>query len=170
MRGRRKPTALHILQGTMNVTDLRKRELEPVPVGELAELEAPAHFTERMKANWNYAVEHMPKGVAKKIDRALLKAYIEAETRHDEVTELLAMMNEQARLKYLMKGPIGIVSNPYNDILDKCARTLVAIARELGFSPAARPKLQQERRALPENPADDPWAVLRVIPGGEALH
>jgi hypothetical protein len=45
-------------------------------------------------------------------------------------------------------------------------------AQELGFSPAARPRLRAD--PLPCDPDDDdeapldPWAALRVIPGGKA--
>jgi phage terminase small subunit len=83
MRGRRpKPTALHKLQGTYNVTDHgRSRSNEPVAEGDL-DREPPTWLTASQKDAWRYAIENMPKGVAKKIDLGMLLAWVEAFDRH----------------------------------------------------------------------------------------
>ena len=51
------------------------------------------------------------------------------------------------------------------------APTMFRAAQELGFSPAARPRLKLYAPA-PDKQADDvrnnPWAALQVIPGGKA--
>src|SRR5689334_24322481 len=57
---------------------------------------------------------------------------------------------------------------PYTTLfrsLDKTAKKMFRAAQELGFSPAARPRLHVAERE-PKDDADNPWAALRLIPGG----
>jgi phage terminase small subunit len=169
MAGRRsKPTALHRLHGTFNATNHgRDRRLEPVPLGDLEE--PPADLTDSQEAGWRYAVAHMPKGVVKLIDRGILKVWVEAEDRHNTARLMQAMLDRDTKLKLLVKGPNGLEPSPYNSILDKTAQTMFRAAQELGFSPAARPRLKlyaPHEDAAPD-PVLDPWAALRVIPGGK---
>ena len=63
--------------------------------------------------------------------------------------------------------PLGLVPSPYNDILDKTAKTMMRIAHELGFSPAARPRLEIDP-VDPDPEHANPWAMLRVVPGGKS--
>jgi P27 family predicted phage terminase small subunit len=170
MAGRRpKPTALHRLHGTYNATDHGKgRQFEPIPLGDLTE--PPPDLTESQEAGWRYAIAHMPKGVVKQIDRGILKVWVEAEDRHNTARMMQAMLDQDTKLKLLVKGPLGLVPSPYNDILDKTAKTLFRAAQELGFSPAARPRLKLYQTP-DDKPTDDPranpWAALQVIPGGK---
>jgi hypothetical protein len=47
------------------------------------------------------------------------------------------------------------------------ANLMVATARQLGFSPAARRALGIELAERPvEQKADNPWAILKLVPGG----
>jgi P27 family predicted phage terminase small subunit len=166
MRGRRpKPTALHKLQGTYNVTDHgRSRSSEPVAEGDL-DHRAPPWFTAAQRDAWRYALDHAPKGVVKKIDLGMLVAWVEAYDRHRIAMEMQAKLDADATLKLLIRTPQGLVASPYNDILDKTAKKMFRAAAELGFSPAARPRIH----LAPQAPADDannPWAALRLIPGG----
>jgi phage terminase small subunit len=72
-------------------------------------------------------------------------------------------------LKLLIKGPFGLQESPYIRIMDNCAKTMIRLAQELGFSPAARPRLKVSAPADADAPDDaDPWSQLRVIPGGKA--
>lgn len=166
MAGRRaKPTALHKLQGTFHTGKHgRDRALEPIAEGDL--FAAPRDLTREQKRNWRYAIEHAPKGVLKNIDRGILKVWIEAEDRHNTARLMQAELDKDSKLKLLIRGPLGLVPSPYNDILDKTAKTLFRAAQELGFSPAARPRLHVE--PAPDAAADEtnPWALLRLVPGG----
>lgn len=46
---------------------------------------------------------------------------------------------------------------------------MLRCAQELGFSPAARPRLKADMPdGQHDEQPDDPWATLRVIPGGKA--
>jgi phage terminase small subunit len=171
MPGRRaKPTALHKLHGTYNATNHgRDRQFEPVPLGDLSE--PPPDLTESQEAGWNYAVAHMPKGVIKLIDRGILKIWVEAEDRHNTARLMQAMLDQDTKLKLLVKGPNGLEPSPYNYILDKCAQTMFRAAQELGFSPAARPRLKlyahTDSKPADDDPRANPWAALSVIPGGK---
>jgi P27 family predicted phage terminase small subunit len=171
MAGRRpKPTALHLLHGTYHTGKHgRDRAREPIATGELGE--PPPDLTDGQEDAWRYAVAHMPKGVVKAIDRAILKVWCEAEDRHNTARLMQAMLDQDAKLKLLVKGPNGLEPSPYNLILEKTAKTMFRCAQELGFSPAARPRLRAD--PPPHDPGDDdppldPWAALRVIPGGKA--
>ena len=168
MRGRRpKPTALHKLQGTYNVTDHgRSRSNEPVAEGDL-DREPPTWLTASQKDAWRYAIENMPKGVAKKIDLGMLLAWVEAFDRHRTAMMMQARLDAEATLKLLIKTPVGLMASPCNDILDKAARKMFRAAQELEFSPAARPRIRADQ-AEPADDPNNPWAALRLIPGGRA--
>jgi phage terminase small subunit len=166
MRGRRpKPTALHKLQGTYNVTDHgRSRADEPIAEGDL-DRDPPTWLAPSQKAGWRYAIDHMPKGVAKKIDRGMPLIWVEAEDRHRTAMMMQARLDADATLKLLIRTPVGLMPSPYNDILDRTAKLMFRVAQELGFSPAARPRIH----VVPDgtrHDADNPWAALRLIPGG----
>jgi phage terminase small subunit len=168
MRGRRpKPTSLHHLQGTYNPTDHgRAREGEPVAEGELGR-EPPAWFTPSQKAGWRYAIDHMPKGVAKAIDRGMLTIWVEAEDRHVIAMQDQARLDAQpGKLRLLIPTPAGLVPSPYNAILADTAKTMFRAAQELGFSPAARPRIHATP-APAAGDADNPWAALRLVHGGK---
>jgi len=171
MAGRRpKPTALHKLQGTFHSGKHRDRQFEPIAEGDL--VEPPVDLTDSQQDIWRYAVLNMPKGVVKLIDRDILRVWVEASDRHNTARAMQAMLDRDGGpLKLLVKGPKGLIASPYNKILDKTAETMCRVAQELGFSPAARPRLRVVRQASADAPADapiDPWAVLKVIPGGKA--
>jgi phage terminase small subunit len=171
--GRRpKPTALHRLQGTFHTGKHgRDRAREPIAEGDL--IVAPPDLTDAQQAGWQYAVANMPKGVVKLIDRGILKVWVEAEDRHNTARMMQAMLDADTKLKLLVKGPNGLEASPYCDILDKAAKTMFRAAQELGFSPAARPRLRTvfagAETAAPETgPRADPWLSLKVIPGGKS--
>jgi phage terminase small subunit len=168
MRGRRpKPTALHKLQGTYNVTDHgRSRADEPIAEGDL-DREPPKWLTASQKDARRYAIEHMPKGVAKKIDRGTLLIWVEAEDRHRTAMMMQTRLDADATLKLLIRTPVGLMASRHNDILDKTAKKMFRAAQELGFSPAARPRIRADQ-AEPADDPNNPWAALRLIAGGRA--
>jgi phage terminase small subunit len=167
MAGRRpKPTQLHRLHGTFHTGKHgRDRANEPIAEGDL--YRAPPGLTPSQQANWRYAIAHAPKHLVKKIDRAMLKIWVVAEDRHDTANQMQARLDAETELKLLIRGPLGLLPSPYFDMMDKAAKTMFRAAQELGFSPAARPRLHAD----PPEPADgesSPWAMLRVFPGGKA--
>ena len=168
MRGRKpKPTALHRLQGTYNPTRHgRDRQFEPIAEGDL--YKAPPGLTPTQQAVWRYAIAHAPKSVLKKIDRDMLLIWVEARDRWNTAREMQAQLNRDTTLKLLVRGPMGLVPSPYNDILDKTAKVMMRVAQDLGFSPAARPRLGTAPPP-PANDPDNPWSgPLRLLPGDDA--
>ena len=169
MAGRRpKPTALHKLQGTYNATNHgRDRAHEPIAEGNLTI--TPPGLTPSQQAIWRYAIKNAPRHLLKKIDRDMLLIWVEARDRWNIAREMQAKLDSSNELKLLIRGPLGLVESPYNNILEKTARTMMRACQDLGFSPATRPRLQ----IAPQPPAAsdgaiDPWAMLRLIPGGKS--
>ena len=167
MAGRRpKPTALHHLEGTFHTGKHgRDRAFEPIAEGDLRR--PPAGLTIAQLVIWRYAIKHAPKGVLKQIDRDLLLIWVEARARWEAARDAQARLDQDAALPLLIRTPMGLVASPYNDILEKTARTMIRVAQDLGFSPAARPRLKIVE-AMAEEPADNPWASLRLVPGGRS--
>jgi P27 family predicted phage terminase small subunit len=166
-RGRRPtPTALHKLRGTLNTTrHIKRRAGEPIPIGDL--VEPPIDLSDAQQDIWAYAIAHAPRGIVKLIDRDILKAWVTAVDVHDTARLMQAQLDRDAKLKLLIQGPSGLVESPYIRILANTTKTMIRLAQELGFSPAARPRLKSDA-VTPDEGKNDPWAVLRVIPGGKA--
>jgi P27 family predicted phage terminase small subunit len=165
MRGRRpKPTHLHRLQGTYHTGKHgRDRANEPRPESDLHA--APAGLTPRQRASWQYAIKHSPARLLKRLDRGVLMVWVEAEGRHRTAMEMQATLDRNASMKLLIEGPRGFVLSPYHQILKETAGIMIRAAQELGFSPAARPRVAVEPEASSEDEAD-PWVALRLVPGG----
>jgi Phage terminase, small subunit len=164
---RRKPTEMLKLRGSYNPTlHGRDRKLEPIPLGELADEEPPPDLTDSQEDIWRYAIANMPRGVMKRIDRDILRIWVEASDRHNIARLMQAMLDRDSKLKLLIKTPDGFAPSPYNDILDKTAKTMIRVAQELGFSPAARPRLKADPLTIEGKPEDDlradPWKLLEV--------
>lgn len=164
MRGREpKPTALHKLEGTFNVTDHRHRALEPIASGDL-QPDPPSWMTPDQQATWRYAIEHAPKSLLKMIDRGALAVWVLAEDQHHLASEMQAKIDTGSALPLLTKDKNGMaVVSPYIEIINRAGLRMLRAASELGFSPAARPRLV----ANTPPPVDtSPWAQLTVIDGG----
>ena len=165
--GRRpKPTALLKLRGSYNVTRGKQRRDEPVALGEL--VEPPLDLTDSQQDVWTYAVAHAPRDVVRLIDRDILKAWVTCVDTHNTARLMQAQLDRDTKLKLLIKSPLGLIESPYIRIMDNCAKTMIRLAQELGFSPAARPRLKVDHPRQTEPEPADPWAMLKVIPGGKA--
>lgn len=163
-----KPTLLHQLHGTAR-KDRNSNPYEPMPLGDLTE--PPNWMTDSQQDGWRYAIQHCPRGLLKLLDRGVLTLWVEAEDRHRNASMAQARLNERGPdLPYLVKGPEGLMVSPYVEVIDKAAKIMFRCISEMGFSPASRPRL----RLVPDQPdagqqaQADPWAALRVIPGGKA--
>lgn len=161
------PTALLKLRGSFNPTQHgRAREFEPIAEGELADEEPPPDLTESQEDFWRYAIRNMPRGVMKRIDRELLRAWVEAADRHNTARLMQAMLDRDSKLKLLIKTADGFAPSPYNDIMDKTVKTMIRLAQELGFSPAARPRIKADPLTIDvEREPDiraDPWSFLEA--------
>jgi hypothetical protein len=138
------------MRGTLNVTRERARGPEPVPEGDL--VRAPAGLTKTQQAIWKYAIEHAPRGVLKMCDSEIMKSWVLAVDRRNELERIL---DEE-------RGEIGWGLSPIHRNLDRLTLVLTRLSGEIGFSPASRPRLRTEVRN--ERDPDSPWAILRLAP------
>jgi P27 family predicted phage terminase small subunit len=167
MRGRKPvPTELHKLRGTHNATRHGKgRSGEPEAPGELLP-EPPEWMTPVQQAGWCYALQHAPRGILKQIDRGLLAIWVEAEARHRTAATMQAQLDQATSMPLLTRTKDGTaVQSPYVGIMNRAAALMIKAASELGFSPAARPRLAAGGSDLGE--AKSPWTQLKVIHGGK---
>lgn len=128
-----KPTHLKILAGNPGKRPLPQNE--PKPVGDLKE--APDWFSESQRAGWEYVIKHAPKGLLKRLDRSVLAVWVVAEDLHRTAAIKVAEGN---LVSWTLKG--GEVQSPYVAILNNQARIMLKAASDLGFSPAARPRIE----------------------------
>jgi len=151
MRGRKPvPTYLKVLRGNPGKRALNKNER--IPEGRLAD--SPDWMTEGQKAGWNYAIEHAPLGLLKKLDRSVLAAWVVAEDLHRRASE------QVEKFGILTKAPnTGLpIQSPYLPVLNKQAQIILKAAEQLGFTPASRTRIQVEEpsKRLEHNP----WADI----------
>ena len=149
MAGRRpKPTALHRLQGTYHSTDHgTARAYEARATGAVGP--APKGLTVTQRQAWRYAVKHAPAGVLKAIDREMLRLWVETVEYRDEARRQLALSGDWER-------------SPCHAVVARTTQLLARLANELGFSPAARPRIHLEAPP-PTDDAANPWAALRLV-------
>ena len=171
--GRRpKPTALHELQGTLNSTRHAGRASEPEAPGDPLN-EPPDWLTDSQKEGWRYAIAHAPRNLLKPIDRTVLVIWVEAEDRHRRAMIAQAILDKDNKLPMLRvqaKGlgkPSELRESPYLRIMARAAETLLRTVSELGFSPAARPRLGETHGERTPAAPQDPWAKLKVLQGGK---
>jgi phage terminase small subunit len=156
-----KPTALHKLHNTKTRTD---RRAEPLAEGDLST--APEWLNASQRQGWDYALDHAPKHLLKMIDRGALALWVIAEDNLRLATVTQNQLNERSRdLPMLIKSPLGMTTSPYIDIVDRCAKIMFRAIAELGFSPAARPRLKLDPADMPAE-AENPWSQFKVISGG----
>jgi P27 family predicted phage terminase small subunit len=167
MRGRKpKPTALIQLQGTGNATRMKRRVGEPKATGTLDK--APDWFTESQREGWDYAIKHAPAGVLHAIDRAVLTVWVEAEDRHRIATITQARLDVNNSLPLLFKAKDGPpIASAYVSIITKAALVMMKAGSDLGFSPAARPRLAQQVGDVAAKTSE--WAKLKLINGGKGV-
>jgi len=148
MRGRKpKPTILKVIDGNPGKKALPKNE--PVPVGDLTE--APEWFSDDQKDNWDYAIEHAPKGLLKKIDKSALMAWVIAEDLFRQAVIKVNQMN------LIIKSPVkgDPMQNPYLPIVNKQSVNMLKAAAELGFTPSSRSRVTLDPQ---ENNDENPFA------------
>jgi P27 family predicted phage terminase small subunit len=108
--------------------------------------------------------------VLRAADRGVLAVWCEAEEHHRVATEAQARLDAGSSLPLLAKGKEGQpVPSPYLRIINHAALLMLRAASELGFSPAARPRLAAggDAGGAGEDGASA-WGELEVIRGGRA--
>jgi len=160
------PTALHQLRGSFNATRHgRDRIGEPTAEGDLPAA-APDWMSPGQKEGWAYAMAHAPKGLLKAIDRGVLAIWVEAEDRHRTAVQQQARLDASSSLPLMTRGKDGQpIASPYLRLIRHAAETMLRAASELGFTPAARPRLAPGQTEAPAH--ESPWTRLKVIHGGQ---
>lgn len=141
MGPRLKPSALAAPHGRTN--HARKRVVdEPLPTGEL--VDPPSWLTPEQCEGWRYALANSPPGMLKALDRAMLVVWVVAEDLHKQAA--VALAKEEVMIP---AGPgwsqTGV--NPWHSVLHRQASVMRQVSAELGFSPAARPRLAGQPKA-----------------------
>lgn len=166
MRGRKPvPTSLHKLRGTFNSTKhKRDRAGEAVACGNLDA--APGWMTEDQQAGWRYVIEHAPSGVLKRIDLGVLAVWVIAEDQHRISAIQQAKIDANTALPLLSRDKNGLpIASPYLGVMNRTGMRMLKAGSELGFSPAARPRLGGSEESAAKD--DSPWRQLSVIQGGK---
>ena len=145
MRGRKpKPTFLKLLDGNAGRRPLNADE--PAPQGDLSD--APDWLSDSQKIGWQYAIDHAPASLLKRLDRSMLTVWVVAEDNHREAAEKVAKYGQ------VIKAPVSgqPMQSPYLGIMNRQAQIMMKAASELGFSPASRPRIKVEKGKGSGNP------------------
>ncbi len=140
------PTALKILRSTAKRAEkLHKRQIEtPGAINE-----APEWLTQEQKADWDYAVANAPRDVLRRIDKAVLAAFVVAQDTHRRAS--MGMQTTQLLVKTPTQGlPM---QNPYLPIVNRQAVLMTRIASELGFTPCSRARIENSNISTGGNAA-----------------
>lgn len=146
---------IHKLQGTFEPSRHRGRGCPAIAEGDLTL--TPPGLSPAQRLIWRYTLANAPRHLLKKIDRDMLLLWVTFRDRHERARQHLALLEGQ---------PLLWAQSPQHRVLDRTAATLLRLASELGFTPAARRGLSITPPPQPADP-DDPWAMLRLIPGGK---
>ena len=146
-----KPTHLHLVEGTFDVSRHRKRlKTEPKPVGNLTE--PPAWLNDGQREVWAYGLKHAPMGLLKAIDLGTYVAWCVACDTHRLAAEQLAKMGVKGLLAPGAKG--GVVQSPLVGIMNRQALIMLRHASEMGFTPVGRARVSVDPR-VEVNPFDE---------------
>lgn len=152
MAGRkRKPTHLHIVEGTLNVTRHRARNAEPVPAGDLRD--PPAWMDAAQQKTWRYAIQHAPLGLLKSLDSSVLATWTVACCIHQQAVEQIAKLGFNGLL-YKVPSTGTLVQSPLIGVANRQAAIMIKAASELGFTPTSRAKVSIEPDGRIEDPAE----------------
>jgi P27 family predicted phage terminase small subunit len=147
-----KPTHLHLVEGTFNVTRHSKRlKSEPKPVGNLHE--PPQWFNDGQREVWAYGLRHAPMGLLKAIDLSTYVAWCVACDTHRQAAEHLAKMGVKGLLAPASRGS-GLIQSPLVGIMNRQALIMLKHASELGFTPVGRARVAVDPTAE-VNPFDE---------------
>jgi P27 family predicted phage terminase small subunit len=163
MPGKIKPTHLHLIEGTFNVTRHRKRANEPKPATSLDQ--PPEWFTSEHLDVWDYGLRHSPPGLLKGVDAGVYTVWVCASVNHRQAAMELAKLGRTGLLtktgakqvtdahgRTTLSGGNWIQS-PLVGVMNRAACIMLKAASELGFSPVSRARIAIEggNAASPED-------------------
>lgn len=179
IRGRKpKPTHLKVVTGNPGRRPLNKRE--PKPVGNLRL--PPDWLTPTQKESWSYAMDNAPLGMLKRLDRGALVVFVVAEDMHRTATIRQAKLDAAAMAsgegvpllvrtqatgdgKTEHQRAATLVQSPYLAIINRQGQVMLKAAEQLGFTPAARPRIMADAPAVAPDREEEPneFATYRKV-------
>lgn len=133
----RTPTRLKVLRGEHRPSRLPKGE--PIPAA--GPPIKPAGISDEAGVIWDgILADYAQTRLLTRIDGPMLYAYVEAVARTAEATSMLARSGPLVRSK--RGGADQLAKNPLHQIVRDNAMLALRLARELGFTPAARAGLR----------------------------
>ncbi len=128
-----KPAAIKKLHGSDQPRD------EPVAYGDLVEHNAaPKDLTPLQREIWEFTLTHAPRGVLKRIDTIVLRAWCVHAAMHQIATEQVNALGDDL----MVETPSGaLVQSPYLGILNRQSVIVERFANLFGFTPVARARL-----------------------------
>lgn len=137
MAGRkRKPTELHVLEGTLNSTRHSDRGNEPRPVQ--SEEDAPDYLSDEATEIWDELAPLLINlGVLTEIDRQLFSAYCEKRAAWEYYTSKVEKGKEVGKTK---NG--NLVQNPYIGLANRAFDQMIKLGIEFGITPSSRSKVK----------------------------
>lgn len=143
MRGRRpKPTLLKLMLG--NPGQQRMNMNEPLPAANIVIRDPPDWLTPNQRIMWTVYAHNAPAGLLKKLDQMTFAVWIVAADTYKRAAQALAAEQENG------KDMVGTRARRLQTVVNTQAEILRRYSTELGFSPAARPRIQ----VTPEPGAD----------------
>jgi P27 family predicted phage terminase small subunit len=131
---RPKPTHLKLLAGNPGHKPLP--ENEPQPDGDL--LEAPEYLSARAQLIWRRTLPLVPAGLLRKLDSSVFERWCIAKELYESS---YAKVVESGQV--IASGKRGAFQyNPFLITMNQAAKAMRAASDEMGFSPAARTRVQ----------------------------
>ena len=121
----------------------------------------PTMLLEEAASYWDYAFAHAPRTLIKKLDVYLLAAWANAAARYEHNIRLAAKSDViPVRGMKLADVPMAhrpIMHNPYSSVARAYLKDMIALAAELGFTPASRARIGSMESA---GEIDNVWKQL----------
>ena len=121
----------------------------------------PSMLLEEAASYWDYAFAHAPRTLIKKLDVYLLAAWANAAARYEHNIRLAAKSDViPVRGMKLADVPMAhrpIMHNPYSSVARAYLKDMIALAAELGFTPASRARIGSMESA---GEIDNVWKQL----------
>lgn len=128
MAGRAKSTLLKVMLGTAKPD--RRNYREPLPATNIAA--APAWLTDEQREDWAFKCAHAPPGLLKQMDRGTLQWSVIV----DDIIRCASIAYAKQRNRGSKRAQCYLAT------IAKFTPLSVKLNTELGFSPAARPRIQ----------------------------
>ncbi len=146
MGGRpRKPTAVKVLQGTLEKS--RANPNEPMPQTALVKILPPDFLSDKAKELWLFAVEQAPEAMLTSLDFSVFANWADTMAKIIECEEVLkreGQFVEDEKTGLSKPHPVAKYQNDLKHLLRQ-------YLTELGFTPASRSKVNMSTKPKDEN-------------------